>query len=162
MKTEVTRTTLWMAGMAGIVAVVAGLAAWDAERESDAALDQFAERGVTLSRALAAVIARPAQVATGPLGQADLLARLRTVERPRALAVLIHRPGQDVLLRDRRGAVRSSPVLEALAAGRRRCGFRATGRPCSGCRRAWRWPASPASRAGGRTRAKETTAGTSW
>jgi two-component system NtrC family sensor kinase len=116
-KTEVTRTTLWLAGMAGIVTVVAGLAAWDAERESAAALGQFAERGVTLSRALAAVIARPAQVAGGPLAEADLLARLHTVERPRALVLLVHRPGEEVLRATDGTEVRSAPVSEALARG---------------------------------------------
>lgn len=117
MKTEVKRTTLWMAAMVGIVAVVAVLAAWDAERESTAALEQFAEQSVTLSRALAAVIARPAAVAAGPLAEADLLARLRTVERPRALALLVHRPGEPVLWTTGGTQVRSEPVREALARG---------------------------------------------
>jgi two-component system NtrC family sensor kinase len=115
-KTSPIRHLRLMAAMALIVALIAGLAYWDAARESTAALDQFAERQVTLARALAAAL--PARGAIGdPFDDADLLARLRTVERPRMLTVLIHRAGEPTL-RDPGGAtVRSARVIEALGRG---------------------------------------------
>jgi two-component system NtrC family sensor kinase len=106
-----------IAAMVGMVALIAGLAYWDAARESAAALDQLAEREATLAGALAALVARPAQPEPGPVAEADLLARLRSVERPRALAVLIHRPGEATLRATSGLSIPSAPLVDALARG---------------------------------------------
>lgn len=98
-----------IAAMALIVALIAGLAYWDAARESTAALDQLAERQVTLARGLAALL-RPA-------GDAELSALLRAVERPNVLAVLVHRPGESALLATDGSRVSSALVLGALERG---------------------------------------------
>jgi two-component system, NtrC family, sensor kinase len=106
-----------IAAMIGIVALIAGLAYWDAARESAAALDQLGEREVTLAGALAALVARPAQAEPGPAAEADLLARLGSVERPRALAVLIHRPGEATLRATSGASIQSALLVDALARG---------------------------------------------
>src|ERR1022692_3223164 len=98
-----------IAPMALIVALIAGLAYWDAARESTAALDQLAERQVTLARGLAALL-RPA-------GDAELSALLRAVERPNVLAVLVHRAGESALLATDGSRVSSALVLGALDRG---------------------------------------------
>src|SRR5450755_114261 len=112
--TGVTRNALLTAAMAFVVVAIAGLAYWDAARESAAALAELADREATLARALAALVAPSAQVDARPLAEADLLARFRVVERPRALAVLIHRPGEDALRATSGALIRSPSVLEAL------------------------------------------------
>jgi signal transduction histidine kinase len=102
--------------MAVIVAAVAGLAYWDAERESAAALQDFAEEQATLASALGAALrvrARP----DGPPAERDVMAELDTVGRPRALTVLLRRPG-DPTLRTAGGREVVSPrLIQALAGG---------------------------------------------
>jgi two-component system, NtrC family, sensor kinase len=115
--TGVTRNAFLTAAMAFIVVVIAGLAYWDAARESAAALDQFADREAMLARALAALVAPSAQAAARPLGEAALLARLRMVERPHALAMLIHRSGEETLRTTSGASIRSPVVLDALGRG---------------------------------------------
>jgi two-component system NtrC family sensor kinase len=75
-----------------VVSAIAGLAYVDAARESTAALEDFAEEQATLAHALGAALRLRA---TGPqqITESDLLAGLRSVERPNALVILVGRPG---------------------------------------------------------------------
>jgi signal transduction histidine kinase len=102
--------------MAATVAVVAGLAYWDAERESAAALQDFADEQATLARALGASV-RTRAAAGAPVGVDDVLAGLRTVERPHALAVLVRRPGEGALRATDGRRVGSPLLVEALDRG---------------------------------------------
>ena len=102
--------------MALTVTFIAGLAYWDAERASAAALDELAEGQARLAGALAASL-RPRVAAGSSLGETELLQGARTVERPGALAVMLHRPGEQTLLATSGARIRSSPILEALAHG---------------------------------------------
>jgi len=102
--------------MALTVAGVAALSYWDARRESDAALEDFATEQATLARALAATwharVAGPAMPT-----ETDLLAALHTVERGRALVLLVRRDG-DAGLRTTDGETVTSPrIADALARG---------------------------------------------
>jgi len=82
--------------MVAIVAGVAGLAYWDARRESAAALQDFAEEQATLAGALGA--ATRIHTATGAfISDDDLLAGLRSIERPKALVIAVRRAGQAAL-----------------------------------------------------------------
>jgi signal transduction histidine kinase len=99
--------------MALVVALVAGLAYWDAARESARALDELAEAQATLARALVPALRTPAG-----LGDDDArLGRLRGVERPKALAVLLHRAGETVFRMPDGGRIHSPPLLEAVDHG---------------------------------------------
>jgi signal transduction histidine kinase len=75
-----------------VVCAIAGLAYVDAARESTAALEDFAEEQATLANALGAALRLRA---TGPqqMTESDLLAGLRSVERPNALVILVGHPG---------------------------------------------------------------------
>lgn len=115
--TGVTRNAFLTASMAFIVVVIAGVAYWDAARESAAVLDQLADREATLAQALATLVAPSVPDAGRPLDEVTLLARLRPVERPRALAVLIHRPGEAVLRATNGASLRSPSVMDALGRG---------------------------------------------
>jgi two-component system, NtrC family, sensor kinase len=105
-----------LGAMALTVAGVAALSYWDARRESDAALDDFATEQATLAKALAATWrARVAGPATPT--EADLLAALHNVERGRAL-VLFARHDGDAGLRATNGETVTSPrIVDALARG---------------------------------------------
>jgi signal transduction histidine kinase len=102
-----------MGAMVLIVAAIAALSYWDARRESDAALQDFADEQTTLARSLAAsfsarVVGEKTDVA---------LAALRSVERERALVLLARRAG-DAHLRTTSGIVVTSPTIaDALARG---------------------------------------------
>ncbi len=102
--------------MAAVVAAVAGLAYWDAERESAAALQDFAGEQSTLATALGAAL-RLRSSQGRPFDERDVLAELRSIERARALAIFLHRPGASVL-RATDGRVLASPrLIEAAEHG---------------------------------------------
>ncbi len=115
-KNAASRRTGLAAAMALSVAFIGGLAYWDAERESAAALDELAEGQATLARALAASL--HSRVAAGSSsGEIELLQGARTVERPGVLAVMLHRQGDPALSTTSGARIRSIPILEALDHG---------------------------------------------
>lgn len=102
--------------MALTVALLAGLAYWDSEQESAAALDELAEGQATFAGALAASL--HSRVPAGsPLDETELLQGARTVERPGLLAVMLHRRGEQMILTTSGARIRSIPILEALDHG---------------------------------------------
>jgi two-component system NtrC family sensor kinase len=102
--------------MVVIVAAIAALSYWDARRESDAALDDFAAEQTTLARALAASFS--ARVAgAAPADDAALRSALRSIERAHALVLLARRAGDGRLRTTSGGVVTSAVVTEALARG---------------------------------------------
>lgn len=111
-----TRRLGLVGAMALTVALIAGLAYWDAERESAAALDELAEGQATLAGALAASL-HSGVAAGSSLDETALLQGARTVERPGVLAVMLHRQGDQTILTTRGARIRSIPILEALAQG---------------------------------------------
>ncbi len=96
-----------------IVAAIAALSYWDARRESDAALQDFAAEQTTLARALAASFSARVAGAT----TAALLPSLRSIERERALVLLARRAGDGRLLTTSGRVVTSATVTDALARG---------------------------------------------
>ena len=82
--------------MVAVVAAVAGLAYWDAERESTAALQDFAQEQSTLATALGAAL-RIRSSQGLPINERDVLMELRSIERARTLAIFLLRPGESVL-----------------------------------------------------------------
>lgn len=112
MKAPGIRRALLVGAMMVVVASVAGLAYWDAERESGAALTDFAQEQATLASALGALLRTHARA--GALTEADILRELRSIERENALAILIRPPGE-ADLRSTEGATITSPhLLEGL------------------------------------------------
>ena len=106
-----------IAAMALIVAAIAGLSAWDAARESAAALQDFADEQATLAGALGAAL-KVKLGARGTIDERDVVAGLSSVERAGSLALFLRRPGEAVL-RGTGGRVVSSPlVIRALVDGR--------------------------------------------
>ena len=113
--------------MAVAVAAVAGLAYWDADRESSAVLEDFGAEQATLAKSvagqLAARLARPdagGDPAPGVAREAglspELSSDLARLERPGSLRLLVRPPGGRLLGGD--GEVVRAPTLEAaLAAG---------------------------------------------
>jgi signal transduction histidine kinase len=88
-----------------ILAAIAGASYWDARRESEAALQDFADEQTTLARALAA--------SAGGAGDGEaFLAGLRSVERERSLVLVVRRAG-DARLRTTSGGSVSSPLVAA-------------------------------------------------
>ena len=108
-----------MAAMVAIVAAIAGVAYWDAEREAAAALRDFAAEQATLAGALGAVLRTHAARGPGqaPFDARDVLAELRSIERPSVLAILVRRAGDPALLATDGHQVRSPRLIEALARG---------------------------------------------
>jgi len=110
------RRVALIGAMAATVATVAGVAYWDAERESVAALQDFAQEQRTLALALGSAL-RLRTVAGRPIDEREILTEMRSVERTRTLAILLHRPG-DSTLRATSGRELASPrLVEALADG---------------------------------------------
>jgi len=103
-----------VAAMAVAVCAVAGLAYLDAARESNAALQDFADKQATLAGALAAALQLRT---TGPaaMTERDLLAGLRSVERPNALVILVGRPGDRTLQATDGRRVASDRLADARA-----------------------------------------------
>jgi signal transduction histidine kinase len=104
-----------------IVVAVGALAYWDAQRESAAALDQFAEEQSTLATALAAALRTRAEAgaADGAQGERQLGAALSGVERPQQLVLLVRRERGPLLRRPSGLTVRSERVAAALDGGAR-------------------------------------------
>jgi signal transduction histidine kinase len=97
-----------------VVSAIAGLAYVDAARESTAALEDFAVEQATLAHALGAALRLRA---TGPqqMTESDLLAGLRSVERPNALVILVGRPGDRRMQATDGRQVVSDRLADALA-----------------------------------------------
>jgi two-component system, NtrC family, sensor kinase len=110
------RRVALIGAMAATVAAVAGVSYWDAERESAAALQDFAQEQSTLAMALGSALR--IRVATGrPIDQSEVLTEMRSVEQTSTLAILLHHPG-DSTFRATNGRELASPrLVEALAAG---------------------------------------------
>jgi len=100
-----------LGAMVLVVAAVAALIYWDTQRESRAALQDFADEQTTLARALAATFAGSAAT------DAARLASLRAIEHDRALVVLARRAGEAGLRTTTGTTVRSPVVEDALARG---------------------------------------------
>jgi signal transduction histidine kinase len=102
--------------MALIVGAVAGLAYWDARRESAAALQDSAEKQAALAEALAHMIAMRASDGSS-LTSGALVEALRKVERRDALTLFLHRPGEDGLRALDGRHVPSTRITAALQEG---------------------------------------------
>jgi two-component system, NtrC family, sensor kinase len=111
-RAHLSRVTLALV-MVVVIAAIALLAYWDAERESTAALQDFAEGQTTLAAALGAAL-RIQSSNGAPLDAPDVLAELRPIERTRTLVIFLHRPGEAVL-RATDGSEVSSPRLVEAA-----------------------------------------------
>jgi len=109
------RTALGAAMIATVV-IVAGLAYWDAERESTAALADFAQEQATLATALGAGL-RIRAAGDRALGPDDVLAEIRTIERAKALAILVRPPGAATLRATDGREVSSPRLMEAVRDG---------------------------------------------
>ncbi|HEY2731141.1 MAG TPA: ATP-binding protein [Polyangia bacterium] len=110
------RRVALIAAMVATVVAVAGVAYWDAERESAAALQDFAQEQSTLAAALGSAL-RVRTTRGRPIEQSEALSEMRSVERARSLAILLHRPG-GATFRATDGRELSSPrLVDALAAG---------------------------------------------
>ena len=105
--------------MALAIALVAALAYWDAQRESANALSDFAREQATLAQGIAAAVSSQARLAPdAPLPDAvDLLAHVRTVERPWSLRLLLARPGDDGLTTSDGHVVRDPNIERGLPNG---------------------------------------------
>jgi len=102
--------------MAVIVAGVAGLAYWDARRESAAALQDFAQEQSTLAGALGAAT-RLRAAAGSSISEDELLAGLRSIERPKALVIAARRAGSGSLRTTSGREVAAERLAEALDRG---------------------------------------------
>ncbi|MEO6418565.1 MAG: ATP-binding protein [Polyangiaceae bacterium] len=92
------------------IAVVTALAYWDEERESGAALDDFAEEQAKLAQAVS--IALSAHLASSDL---DVLADAKRIESGSAIRILVKRPMQPGLTTTDGAPLRSSVLETALA-----------------------------------------------
>lgn len=102
--------------MVAIIAGVAGLAYWDARRESIVALQDFAQEQATLAEALGAAL-RTSVAARAAIPEDELLAEMRSIERPKAL-VIVARRSNEAMLRTTAGRSLAAPRLtEALDRG---------------------------------------------
>jgi signal transduction histidine kinase len=114
-KAPAIRRAALVGAMIMVVAAVAGLAYWDAERESAAALQDFAQEQATLASALGALIRTRAQQDPAA-AERDVLRELGSIEREHALAILVRPPGASGL-RATDGAEVASPRLLAALRG---------------------------------------------
>lgn len=108
------RRTLLVAAMISVVVAIAGVAYWDAEGESRAAFQDFAQEQATLAAALGAVLRTH-----GPDGakESDVLSDLKSFERPRALSILVRPPGDSSLHATDGREIASPLLLDALHQG---------------------------------------------
>jgi two-component system NtrC family sensor kinase len=102
--------------MIATVLLVAGLAYWDAERESAAALEDFAQEQATLATALGAGL-RIRAVRDHALGLGDLLAEIRSIERAKSLAILVRPPGATTLRATDGREISSPRLIDAVRDG---------------------------------------------
>lgn len=106
--------TVWLAAsMIATVAVVATLAFLDGERESRAALADFADEQARLSEALATTVSTLTN--GGAVGVLSIGDALRRLERPGGTVVLLRPPGE-VTFRDLGGGTRDVATLAAAFA----------------------------------------------
>jgi signal transduction histidine kinase len=117
------RTSPIVAWMFAAMAVVIALAYWDEQRESNAALQEFAQEQATLAESLAASLGerlatlRPeAAMSSAP---ADLLAAIGTVEHQGLARVLLARPSGAELVGSDGQPVSAPSVAAALHTGLR-------------------------------------------
>src|SRR5262249_54212670 len=96
------------------VALVAALGFWDHQRESAAALDDFAQEQATLAGSVAAELGT--RLATGR--KEALLEGALRVERPGTVRLLLLAPGDAPPRGTDGGTVESPPVERAVAAGK--------------------------------------------
>jgi signal transduction histidine kinase len=94
------------------VLVVAGLAYWDAIRESDAALRELADGQATVARAFGVTL--DALRAAGGGGDAELRAILQRAERAGSSRLFVHRAGAATLQSATEAEVDSPRVVDAL------------------------------------------------
>jgi two-component system, NtrC family, sensor kinase len=106
MKRALVRRLGLVGAMVATVGAVAALAYWDADRESTAALQDFAQEQATLASALGVAVALHASPA-----------QFRTIERPRSLAILLREPGETMLRASDGRRVASARVMAALERG---------------------------------------------
>lgn len=102
--------------MVAIVAGVAGLAYWDARRESAAALQDFAEEQATLAKALGTALGTRA-AADSSVAEDTLLAGLRPIERAKALVIVARRATAPTLRTTAGRALLAPRLTEALDRG---------------------------------------------
>jgi len=103
--------------MVATVVLVAGLAYWDAERESAAALEDFAQEQATLATALGAGL-RVRGLQNPAFGTSEVLQQIRSIERANSLTILVRAPGTSEL-RTTDGRDMSSPrLMEAVRDGK--------------------------------------------
>jgi signal transduction histidine kinase len=97
-----------------IVAILSftGLAYWDEERESRAALSDFALEQTTLAVSLSAALPEKLARSSDPEGA---LKAARTIERPGALRVLLAQPSIDGFVASDGSRLRSKPLEEAVS-----------------------------------------------
>jgi len=110
------RRVALIGAMVATVVAVAGVAYWDAERESAAALQDFAQEQSTLAAALGSAL-RVRSTSGRPIEQREALTEMRSVERARSLAILLHRPGESTFRATDGRELSSSRLVDALAAG---------------------------------------------
>ena len=104
--------------MIAAVAVVGALAFWDEQRESGAALNDFAQEQATLAASVANELGtRLSAVEATAVPLTDLLAGAARLERPAALVVLVAPPHGTLHATDGR-EVAAPPIASALAQGR--------------------------------------------
>jgi signal transduction histidine kinase len=106
------------------IGAVTALAYWDAQRESTAALEDFAEEQATLAKSVAigvsARLARASDNASGVAPPTDrLLEGARDIERPQEVIVLLRRPAVGIFESSRGAPVSSPVILAALNGGQR-------------------------------------------
>jgi signal transduction histidine kinase len=108
------RRTLLIAGMIAAVVTIAAVAYWDAEGESRAAFQDFAQEQATLAAALGAALRTH-----GPDGakERDVLSDLRSFERARESSILVRPPGKASLHATDGREIASPRLLEALREG---------------------------------------------
>lgn len=115
------KTPSIFAWMLVAMAAVTALAYWDEQRESTAALDDFAREQVTLAGALAASLGeRLANVPPADAlreAPADLLAAVGAIEHKGLVRVLVARPGGSELVGSDGSAVSAAAIVRALENG---------------------------------------------
>jgi len=103
--------------MLATVAGVALLAYWDARRESDAALADFAQEQRTLAVALAMDVRDRLHVASNRVSFAEILAGLRRAQRPHANVVALLPPGEREFVTSDGRTIALDPLRDELLAG---------------------------------------------
>jgi two-component system, NtrC family, sensor kinase len=99
------------------VTVIAALAFWDEERESEAALDDFAQEQATLASSVAAGLSGRLADTGALLPPAELLEGAARVERPGAVRLFLAPSQGDELFAADGRTITSAPIRRGLAAG---------------------------------------------